>query len=55
MFNKNKVGEIKTIEVEFKLVHSGRLKMRIAMEFWSWEFLLDYFMLLGAHSRKKVE
>ncbi len=25
-FSRNKVGEIKVIEVEFKLVHSGRLE-----------------------------
>jgi hypothetical protein len=56
MFSRNKVGEIKTIEVEFKLFISGDLKMRIAMEFWSWEFFLDYFLLLlGTHSRKKIE
>jgi hypothetical protein len=26
MFSRNKVGEIKTIEVEFKLFHIGRLE-----------------------------
>ncbi len=57
MFSRNKVGEIKVIEVEFKLVHSGRLedeKSYGVLELGVF-FQTIFLLLLGAQSRKRVE